>query len=513
MVCGLPYRLAVGLLLAARVAGADEAPAYDAAACDACHAPLQAKPHVHTMSGCDTCHAPASEPPDKPPKCQGLVGKGWKLTKAEPQLCLDCHEQPGPTPRHSITDSVGCTACHDPHASDQPNQLTQPREALCAVCHDPQTGKSVHAPVAKGDCLGCHDPHVGQAAPLLKASGEKLCASCHKPEQLAKERFGHAPVKEGRCADCHEAHVSEHPKLLRAEGKAQCLACHDAKAAAGGAHAGTAMRVDLERKSVHAAVEIGDCQDCHAAGHSAPLPDLLSKPAVELCLGCHDAQKHAFEHGAVRAGDCTGCHQPHSTDTPTLLVAEGAALCFTCHDDDVTGRVSVHQPVAQGKCADCHEAHGAPNPSSLKTDCASCHEDVGKAPNKHLVLERSGCTACHDPHGANQRTLLVAGVNALCAGCHAGQKDGAHVTTMVPGGHKVAGGPDPRQLDKDFSCASCHDPHGSSSPKLLRHGESTMDSCDACHGDRSGKHPELKDIHRARRPKKLVTAPAKEGKR
>src|SRR5678816_2170252 len=96
MVRGLPYRLAVGLLLAARVAGADEAPAYDAATCDACHAPLQAKPHVHTMSGCDTCHAPASEPPDKPPKCQGLVGKGWKLTKAEPQLCLDCHEQPGP---------------------------------------------------------------------------------------------------------------------------------------------------------------------------------------------------------------------------------------------------------------------------------------------------------------------------------------------------------------------------------------------------------------------------------
>jgi predicted CXXCH cytochrome family protein len=373
-------------------------PAYDASGCTSCHGPLVGKPNVHTMSDCDTCHAP-TDAPAKPPACRGLVGKGWKLTKAEPQLCLDCHEQTGKTPRHSVTDSVGCTACHDPHSSDEAYQLSQPKAALCAACHDPETGKSVHAPVKAGDCTGCHDPHIGQAAPLLKVEAEKLCATCHKPEQINKERFRHAPVVEGRCVDCHDAHASDHPKLTRAEGKAQCLACHDKKAPAGGARPRAAMRIDLERPTVHAAVETGDCQDCHAAGHSSPAPMLLSKPAAALCLGCHDKQPHAFEHGAVRAGDCTGCHEPHSTQARTLLRATDAALCFTCHDDDVTGRASVHQPVAQGKCGDCHAAHGSANPNVLTKDCRSCHEDVAKGPRKHLVLERSGCTACHDPHG------------------------------------------------------------------------------------------------------------------
>jgi predicted CXXCH cytochrome family protein len=439
------------------------------------------------------------------------VQKGWKLAKAEPQLCLDCHEQPGPTPRHSVTDSVGCTACHDPHSSEHPSQLTAwPAGALCALCHDPQSGKSIHAPVAKGECLGCHDPHIGQAAPLLKAEGAKLCAGCHKPEQLAKERFKHAPVVENRCGDCHVAHVSEHPKLTRASGKAQCLACHGTKSPAGAATPGPAMRIDLERPTVHAAVESGDCQDCHAPGHSAPAPALLQKAAVELCLPCHDAPPPRFAHGALRAGDCTGCHEPHSTKEATLLRDTGATLCVRCHEDDVTGRASVHAPVAQGKCADCHEAHGAANPFGLKAEppCAACHPKVGDAPRKHLVLQRHGCAACHDPHGSDQRTLLLKNVNALCASCHPGQKDGMHVTTMVRGGHKVAGGPDPRVLEKDFSCASCHDPHGSTSPKLLRHGDSSMESCDLCHGDRSGKHPELKDIHRARRPRKPTEAAA-----
>lgn len=502
------YALAAVLALCAPAARGDDPPAFDAAKCDSCHAALGAKPNVHTMSACDTCHAPTDQP-EKPAQCKGLVGKGWKLTKAEPQLCLDCHEQTGATPRHSVTDSVGCTACHDPHSSDQPNQLVAPKAALCASCHDPVSGKSVHAPVKGGDCLACHDPHIGAAPPLLKSTN--ICGTCHKPEQIAKERFRHAPVVEGNCGGCHEAHASEHPKLLRAEGKALCLSCHDKKAPAGGTHASAAARIDLEQPNVHVAVETGDCQDCHTTGHSSPAPELLQKPAAELCLGCHEKKALAFEHGAVRAGDCTGCHDPHATKASSLLRAEGAALCFTCHDDDVTGRVSVHPPVTQGKCADCHEAHGSANPNSLKTTCATCHPKIGQAPRKHLVVERQGCGACHDPHGADHRALLIDDVNATCVRCHAEQKDGVHVTTMVPGGHKVAGGPDPRDVQKDFSCVSCHDPHGSASPKLLRFGESSMESCDACHGDRSGQHPELKDIHRARRPK-VTPAPAKETK-
>jgi predicted CXXCH cytochrome family protein len=92
-------------------------------------------------------------------------------------------------------------------------------------------------------------------------------------------------------------------------------------------------------------------------------------------------------------------------------------------------------------------------------------------------------------------------VNALCTSCHTDKTDGAHVTS---GGHRVAGGPDTHEPDKDFSCVSCHSPHGSDSPKLLRYGKTSMEACDWCHGDRTGDHPELKDIHRVQRPKKPV---------
>jgi predicted CXXCH cytochrome family protein len=87
-------------------------------------------------------------------------------------------------------------------------------------------------------------------------------------------------------------------------------------------------------------------------------------------------------------------------------------------------------------------------------------------------------------------------VNALCIGCHEGQKDGTHVTAIVPGGH-VVGGPqleDPKRDGREFSCASCHNPHGSNTERLLYFGKTAMDSCTWCHGDKSGEHPELKNV-------------------
>jgi predicted CXXCH cytochrome family protein len=119
--------------------------------------------------------------------------------------------------------------------------------------------------------------------------------------------------------------------------------------------------------------------------------------------------------------------------------------------------------------------------------------DDGKV--KHAALERYGCTGCHDPHGSGNGALLAKRVNALCTSCHAEQKDGRHVTSIARDGHKVGGDlNDPRRPGHDFSCASCHDPHGSDNPKLFYFGPTAMDMCDGCHGDKSGQHPELKSV-------------------
>jgi predicted CXXCH cytochrome family protein len=76
-----------------------------------------------------------------------------------------------------------------------------------------------------------------------------------------------------------------------------------------------------------------------------------------------------------------------------------------------------------------------------------------------------------------------------------------HASTFVPGGHKIAADFDPRRTDREFTCASCHNPHGADNPKLFYFGGDEFEMCDGCHGDRTGKHKELKDIHRNKKPK------------
>ena len=131
-----------------------------------------------------------------------------------------------------------------------------------------------------------------------------------------------------------------------------------------------------------------------------------------------------------------------------------------------------------------------------KAVCYSCHQtpvDSGKV--KHAALERYGCVGCHDPHGTANRFLLARKTNDLCITCHEAQKDGKHVTSLVPRGHAVGGNlNDPRKPDRPFSCASCHNPHGSDNPRFFYFGATAMESCDLCHGDKTGRHPELKNI-------------------
>ncbi|MEK6606514.1 MAG: cytochrome c3 family protein [Myxococcota bacterium] len=482
----------------------NEPQTYDERACAACHAFAKRK-HVHSLiadGGCASCHLPS----DEPGKCTKPAGRGWKLAAADPQLCTDCHEFAGEGPLHPAIDALGCTACHDPHGSDQPNQLVKDTVSdLCAECHEGiDTKPHVHTAVSMGECLGCHDPHRGHDRPLLKVARERVCFECHEAKDLISDRVRHAPVPEGRCLECHDPHGSENPSQTRKAGKALCLECHDAKARGGLDRPGPTKRIDLSRKTVHKPVAEGDCQRCHEQTHSTRRGALLKKRPPELCEGCHPRKHPEFVHGAVRAGDCAVCHDPHSSDQPKLLRAAGAPLCFRCHADDVTGRAFVHKPVAEGKCQGCHDPHGAAAPFNLRAGegrqvCDSCHakadSPIPRDPKfPHAALERYGCTACHDPHGTANRFQLVKPVNALCGSCHADHTDGLHVTTFVPGGHAVSGGPDPHDPGRGFSCASCHNPHGSDSPKLLRFGESPADTCDWCHGDRTGKHPKLKDI-------------------
>jgi predicted CXXCH cytochrome family protein len=65
---------------------------------------------------------------------------------------------------------------------------------------------------------------------------------------------------------------------------------------------------------------------------------------------------------------------------------------------------------------------------------------------------------------------------------------------MVLAGHIIKGPVDPRRPDREFTCASCHNPHGSDHQKLFYLGDTGMESCAGCHGDKSGNNPGVKDV-------------------
>src|SRR6266542_1433161 len=91
-------------------------------------------------------------------------------------------------------------------------------------------------------------------------------------------------------------------------------------------------------------------------------PNLKLKPgaAGTVCLECHgdfeERLKKAFVHTPVKARNCVGCHNPHTSEHGKLLAAEPGAICASCHSGIVPkAPKSSHKPVAERRCADCHD--------------------------------------------------------------------------------------------------------------------------------------------------------------
>jgi len=417
---------------------------------------------------CAACHRAIT---NEAGKCKSKSASKWALVRSEPELCYGCHKR-----------------------KDQ--------------------SKSVHTVIRQGSCLSCHAAHSSNFSGLIKDAREKICFDCHEQDGLVTKPVKHAPVTEGRCLDCHDAHGGNLPNNVRAEsGTAFCQKCHDAKAPTGKGTPGTAYRIDLGKKVTHGVFKRTDCLGCHDGGHGSDNLKLLKKNAVDLCNGCHERKDRAkYPHAAVVVGDCAICHDPHSSDQPKLVRKPTTQeTCFLCHQDDLTGRKVVHAPVAKG-CEQCHDPHGAPSRNTLKigegkAGCYKCHKPVDSGKVKHAALERYGCTACHDVHGAAYAALMPRKVNAVCISCHPLQKDGQHVTP-VANNHVVGGSNlrDPKREGREFSCASCHNPHGSDNPRFFYYGSTGMQSCAWCHGDKSGNRTDLKDVASLSRPKPTPAA-------
>ena len=259
-------------------------------------------------------------------------------------------------------------------------------------------------------------------------------------------------------------------------GEDVCLTCHEDKSKGylGTPHARTANpRSPAAGKG---------CESCHgpgqahvdAGGDGKILTPKLMKPAEisEMCISCHNREKHSLWEGSKhdsRNMSCVTCHSIHDSkpETPRLKKESITETCVQCHRKEVNKVYkSSHMPVREGKmeCTTCHNPHGAENVKMLREGtsiteaCATCHtEKRGPFLFEHTV-GRENCVTCHDPHGSNNERMLVAKLPMLCQRCHVHSRHPATIYDSVQvnnRSNRVAG----------RACVNCHQMvHGSNHP-------------------------------------------------
>src|ERR1035438_6882118 len=77
------------------------------------------------------------------------------------------------------------------------------------------------------------------------------------------------------------------------------------------------------------------CSDCHDV-HGTFLANNVKSTADQnwICTKCHTETRGPFvyEHAAVKAEGCMGCHTPHGSQNPRLLNMPAInPLCNQCH--------------------------------------------------------------------------------------------------------------------------------------------------------------------------------------
>lgn len=229
------------------------------------------------------------------------------------------------------------------------------------------------------------------------------------------------------------------------------------------------------------------CESCHgpgkdhveSGGDKAKIPlikQLSSKKVSETCLSCHTyGEEHSNFARTAHASNsvsCIDCHSVHHAKQKQFLLARASQndLCYSCHQNV---RPEFHKPFRHRvnenlvKCSDCHNQHGGfitrqvRATTSQDNTCFKCHSDkAGPFVFEHAPVKTEGCISCHTPHGSsNPRMLKRSQINLLCLECHTLSSENAGVQPA---------GPAHNQSQKYQACTVCHVAvHGSHTSKVF----------------------------------------------
>ena len=426
--------------------------------------------------------------------------------------CLECHEDKSKGKAVHSAIATGCLSCHEVRVNKDVTRvklITTTPYKLCLSCHTEkdaaQIKGTVHKPAVR-DCLTCHDPHTSDNKnQLLKpTTGDKkdnLCLTCHNQgENVPQKGSRHAALDMG-CGTCHVTHKSganltqENNFHLTKDVPSLCVDCHDVKDAS------------LQKAHQNQPFATANCTSCHDP-HQSASPKLMAR----------------FVHPPFAEKSCDVCHAPAKDGKVVLTQPNVKDLCVTCHSDkaELIQKAKVQHPGAAGDCTDCHSPHASPYPGLPKSNpvsiCLDCHTDLAEQGTKahlHQPAFEQGCATCHEPHGGeNQHLERAATVNALCLECHGPDAEpkkleSEHLVTIFGGnvrlpenyfskvkllplkydhGHPTEQHPVADVINRKtktpipINCLTCHQPHsGKEQGMLVKDQKNNMDFCKGCH--------------------------------
>lgn len=345
------------------------------------------------------------------------------------------------------TGQLQCTSCHDPHEDRNPKFLRMDNRfgALCTSCHQPRnwTG-STHSvstatwngtgsnpwptgafpTVGENACLNCHRPHAaGHPQRLLAQSAEPVvCTVCHNgavaPRNIEAEflkPFRH-PIDSGQWT--HDP--KEEPSLMPRH--VACVDCHNPHA--------------VTPTPATAPTATGRTRGSRGVSIQGARVDEVNFE-YEVCLKCHGVNEPTtpgiLRHDAVRnvrlkINPANPSYHPVAAPGKNTTIvglepdytASSVIYCTNCHNNDEwtpTGtrprgpHGSRYEPILEREFQ-----AGDPVAESLASYalCYKCHnrstliDGSGRFPHKkHVVEKNASCAVCHDIHGSRQNIRLI----------------------------------------------------------------------------------------------------------
>jgi len=211
-------------------------------------------------------------------------------------------------------------------------------------------------------------------------------------------------------------------------------------------------------------------RDFDASTMGLQLSKKSGMPLVD-CESCHGPGSLAIEgltperlEQDAKEGKQTACDYKTLIDIKDLPAQARSLICLKCHTANATFNLhnwnAGEHAISDVSCSECHKVHVGPDLTvrleEMETMCESCHKQAKvefSLPSHHPIHEKKVfCVSCHDPHGTtSEKMLRKETVKETCTQCHA-EKEGPFVFEHA-------------EVTED--CRSCHSAHGSVNNNLL----------------------------------------------